>query len=456
MTHQINTNLLNNNNNNQQTLSYPYAISPVDYATNMADTPLPQGKNNLPAFLNKLYGMVNATETDPWVHWDEGGSSFVIPNSQALADHVLGRHFKHNNFASFVRQLNMYGFHKVPHLNHGVLHNDGLPEVWEFTNINFHRDHPESMRNIVRKKGEAEKARSAARHSPSPSSPQLRRTTDPADVAIVRAELQAVVNRQNFIREELVRLSANNDNLWKYALETRQQSDLQQAKIDNIIKYLSEAFRKRAAASPDLAPKIRGYLEAPSAPSPFEELSDGTAMPTPVPNEHGQLDLSKIFPNGKIPVGLQEVLLQYFQGQNGNGNGNVFPNGPLSPTSPALLQSSIGTPSVIPNMEENRSQQVENWIKTTDNTTNEYPFEPNSNMDFESFLHDSNFVDPYSQAPNFDPNTDLSMLLGPSWYPDPVAPNDEQPQDSYVVEEQGKKRSFEDEEQSASPKRVRF
>ena len=70
----------------------------------------------------------------------------------------------------FVRQLNMYGFHKVPHLNHGVLHNDGLPEVWEFTNVNFHRDQPGRMRYIVRKKGEAEKARMAAKQQPTSSS----------------------------------------------------------------------------------------------------------------------------------------------------------------------------------------------------------------------------------------------------------------------------------------------
>src|SRR5271169_2936416 len=70
-------------------------------------TSIIQEKNALPAFLNKLYGMVKAPETDPWVHWAEDGKSFIVPNNTALEDQVLGHHFKHNKFASFVRQLNM-------------------------------------------------------------------------------------------------------------------------------------------------------------------------------------------------------------------------------------------------------------------------------------------------------------------------------------------------------------
>jgi hypothetical protein len=50
--------------------------------------------------------LVNDPETDEYVRWNAAGTSFIIPNSQLMAENVLPRSFKTINFASFVRQLN--------------------------------------------------------------------------------------------------------------------------------------------------------------------------------------------------------------------------------------------------------------------------------------------------------------------------------------------------------------
>lgn len=45
------------------------------------------------------------------ISWSSGNESFVMSPSTEFS-RVLASYFKHTNISSFVRQLNMYGFHK--------------------------------------------------------------------------------------------------------------------------------------------------------------------------------------------------------------------------------------------------------------------------------------------------------------------------------------------------------
>lgn len=64
--------------------------------------------NSISPFLSKTYMMVSNPSTDAIVSWSSTNRSFVVWNQPEFSKDLLPKFFKHNNFSSFVRQLNTY------------------------------------------------------------------------------------------------------------------------------------------------------------------------------------------------------------------------------------------------------------------------------------------------------------------------------------------------------------
>ena len=69
-------------------------------------------KDDYPNFLLKLYTILETPEYKNIINWSEDGKYFSIINLHDFTENILPKFYKHNNFSSFVRQLNMYDFHK--------------------------------------------------------------------------------------------------------------------------------------------------------------------------------------------------------------------------------------------------------------------------------------------------------------------------------------------------------
>ncbi|EJF58107.1 hypothetical protein DICSQDRAFT_139749 [Dichomitus squalens LYAD-421 SS1] len=107
----------------------------------------PLGTNN---FVTKLYQMINDPKSSQFINWTEHGTSFVVSNVGEFSRTILGSHFKHNNFSSFVRQLNMYGFHKINRTPRAQ-RTSAEVQTWEFSHHKFLRGRPDLLEEIKRK-----------------------------------------------------------------------------------------------------------------------------------------------------------------------------------------------------------------------------------------------------------------------------------------------------------------
>ncbi|KAK4844889.1 hypothetical protein QYF36_025721 [Acer negundo] len=178
-------------------------MSPVEQ---MSESPPPatggggggggDSQRSLPTpFLTKTFQLVDDPSVDDMISWNEDGSTFIVWRPAEFARDLLPKYFKHNNFSSFVRQLNTYGFRKV------------VPDRWEFANDCFRRGEKALLRDIQRRKISPSAAVPAAAvtvaaHSISPanSGDEQVISVNSSPVAVVAAAAANTTTTINLIR----------------------------------------------------------------------------------------------------------------------------------------------------------------------------------------------------------------------------------------------------------------
>lgn len=241
----------------------------------------------IPGFVSKLYRMVN--EGSSLIQWTPEGTSFVVLRPEEFSRTVLPRYFKHNNFSSFVRQLNMYGFHKVPQVGQGAMSTaaGAMPDAgstaaaeenfWEFTNPHFVRGRPDLLLQVRRKVGGREDESNAGTSGLHLS---IGGDITNASLTSILQELAALRMQQSALKADLASMQKDSQLLWSETLASRERYQHQQAIIDKILRFLASVFSSdkslnaaTSAAGINLTPRKRPLM--------IEELPS-TSSPTPV------------------------------------------------------------------------------------------------------------------------------------------------------------------------------
>ncbi|KAG0746612.1 hypothetical protein G6F57_006584 [Rhizopus arrhizus] len=103
----------------------------------------------VPDFIQKLFRMLENDSSESVLTWGLNGTTFIVRDTMEFSRTVLPKHFKHSNFASFVRQLNKYDFHKVRQVDDSRKSYDS--QAWEFVHPKFIRHRKDLLEEIKRK-----------------------------------------------------------------------------------------------------------------------------------------------------------------------------------------------------------------------------------------------------------------------------------------------------------------
>ncbi|KAM4734712.1 heat shock factor protein 4 isoform 2-T2 [Anableps anableps] len=215
--------------------------------------------SNVPAFLTKLWTLVEDPDTNHLICWSATGTSFHVFDQGRFAKEVLPKYFKHNNMASFVRQLNMYGFRKVVNIEQSGLVKPERDDT-EFQHLYFLQGHEHMLEHIKRKVSIVKSEETKVRQE---------------DLSKLLYEVQLLRTQQDNMECQMQDMKQQNEVLWREVVSLRQNHTQQQKVMNKLIQFLFSQMQSSTPSAVGLKRKLPLMLD------------DGSPSPPPPKFSHG-------------------------------------------------------------------------------------------------------------------------------------------------------------------------
>lgn len=226
----------------------------------------------IPTIANFETSFLDDNTNTELIRWSDDGNSFIVLDEDEFARKLIPELFKHNNYASFVRQLNMYGFHKKVGLSDNSMKasENKRKTPSEYFNKYFKRGKPELLWLIQKPKnppsskrkredgklggqGDSDEER---KYTPvpveGPTKASVAADTSTKDLTVIpkteftnlKQDLRTLQQQQKMISQVIQQMKRQNDQFFQQATAFQEMHNRHENSINAILTFLATFYNR--------------------------------------------------------------------------------------------------------------------------------------------------------------------------------------------------------------------